>query len=647
MCGIAGVVLSREQSGAGLRPCLAAMAAAMGHRGPDGEGVQVSADLRVGLANRRLAIRDRSPAGHMPMGAADGRLWITYNGEIYNAGPLRDELEAKGCRFRSTSDTEVVLQGYAVWGVAVVERLRGMFAFAIYDEREGEAGPRRLVLARDRLGIKPLYYSMTGGAATGEALVFASELRALRASGLVGPSLSPAAVAGYLMLGSVPGPLTIYQAIRALEPGTVATVEVADRLAAPVVRRYWALPADTAGPADPATAAPLVRAALEDAVRSHLISDAPLGAFLSGGLDSSAVVTLMRAAGAGTIRTCSMAFAESDHDESAYARAVAEAAGAEHFARTVTAEEVCGELPRIFRAMDQPTVDGVNTYFVARTAREAGLTVALSGLGGDELFGGYPAFAGVPRLTRAVRLARAVPGGPRLVRAGLRAHPRGLRWLKAADALDHPPSPARAYLAYRGVFAPSQVRALLEPELWEAAGAGLALSESIAEAVGDRDPAANGRSYAPDPGWFSWVSRAELATYTRYQLLRDTDVMGMAHSLEIRVPLLDGPLVETVLRLPAGAHGNGVGAKPLLRRAVGDLLPATVLARREKKGFVFPFERWLRGPLGAASPEWPEGLEGLLRQGPVRAVQRAWQAGHLHWSRPWALAALSGWRLAS
>ena len=536
----------------------------------------------------------------------------------------------------------MVLHGYAVWGPAVVERLRGMFAFAIYDEREGEAGPRRLVLARDRLGIKPLYYS-----ATGEALVFASELRALRASGLVGQSLSPAAVAGYLMLGSVPGPLTIYEGVRALEPGTVATVPVADRLAAPAVRRYWTLPAGTSGPADPATAAPLVRAALEDAVRSHLVSDAPLGAFLSGGLDSSTVVALMRTAGAGTIRTCSMAFDEADHDESAYARAVAEAAGAEHFARTVTAEEVLGELPRIFRAMDQPTVDGVNTYFVARTAREAGLTVALSGLGGDELFGGYPAFAGVPRLTRAVRIARAVPGGPRLVRAGLRAHPRGLRWVKAADALDHPPCPARSYLAYRGVFAPSQVRALLEPELWEAAGEALALSGWIAEAAGARDPGANGRASGRDPDWFSWVARAELATYTRHQLLRDTDVMGMAHSLEIRVPLLDHPLVETVLGLPAAAHRDGAGGKPLLRRAVGDLLPATVLARRAKQGFVFPFERWLRGPLRAASQEWPEGLEGLLRKDPVRAVQREWQAGHLHWSRPWALAALSGWRLAS
>jgi asparagine synthase (glutamine-hydrolysing) len=219
--------------------------------------------------------------------------------------------------------------------------------------------------------------------------------------------------------------------------------------------------------------------------------------------------------------------------------------------------------------------------------------------------------------------------------------------MKVADALDHPPSPARAYLACRGVFAPSQVRALLEPELWEAAGDALALSGRIAEAAGAREPATNGRAGSTDQGWFSWVSRAELATYTRYQLLRDTDVMGMAHSLEIRVPLLDGPLVETVLRLPAAAHQSGDGAKPLLCRAVGDLLPAKILARRGKQGFVFPFERWLRGPLRSASADWPEGLEGLLRKDPVRAVQRAWQSGHLHWSRPWALAALSGWRLAS
>ena len=291
----------------------------------------------------------------------------------------------------------------------------------------------------------------------------------------------------------------------------------------------------------------------------------------------------------------------------------------------MTAEEVLGELPRIFRAMDQPTVDGVNTYFVARTAREAGLTVALSGLGGDELFGGYPAFAGVPRLTRAVRIARMVPGGPRLVRAGLRAHPRGLRWVKAADALDHPPCPARAYLACRGVFAPSQVRALLEPELWEAAGDALALSGWIAEAAGARDPVANGRAGGRDPDWFSWVARAELATYTRNQLLRDTDVMGMAHSLEIRVPLLDHPLVETVLRLPAAAHRDGAGAKPLLRRAVGDLLPATVLARRAKQGFVFPVRALApRAPGGgvpgvARGPRGP-APEGAGARGPARVA---------------------------
>jgi asparagine synthase (glutamine-hydrolysing) len=433
------------------------------------------------------------------------------------------------------------------------------------------------------------------------------------------------------MLGSVPGPLTIYRDVRALEPGTVAVVEIADRLGAPAVRRYWTLPADTAGPGDPAAAAPLVRAALEDAVRSHLVSDAPLGAFLSGGLDSSAVVALMRAAGVGTIRTCSMAFAEADHDESAYARTVAGAVGAEHFERTVTAGDVLEELPRIFRTMDQPTLDGVNTYFVARTAREAGLTVALSGLG---------------RVARAVRLARMVPGGPRLVRAGLRAHPRGLRWAKVADALDHPPSPVRAYLACRGVFAPTEVRALMAPGLREAAGEMLGSPGWLPDAARVNGSPTNGRVGGTRPDWFTWVARAELATYTRNQLLRDTDVMGMAHSLEIRVPLLDGPLVETVLRLPAAAQ-RGAGPKPLLRRAVGDLLPPPILARREKQGFVFPFGRWLRGPLRAACDEWPEGLDGLLDMGAVRGVQQAWRAGRLHWSRPWALAALSGWRLAS
>jgi asparagine synthase (glutamine-hydrolysing) len=304
----------------------------------------------------------------------------------------------------------------------------------------------------------------------------------------------------------------------------------------------------------------------------------------------------------------------------------------------VTAGEVAAELERIAWAMDQPTIDGVNSYFVARTAREAGLTVALSGLGGDELFGGYAqTFDGVPRVLRAVRLARAVPAGPAITRAGLRRFGGPGRWAKIADTLARPTSPASAYVACRGLFSPTEARDLLRPDVWEAGSRAL-------DPVGEIAKRADA---SPDGPLFAWVSRAELSTYTHHQLLRDTDVMSMAHSLEVRVPLLDHRLVEGVLRLPEAARRNGGPPKSLLRRAVGDLLPAAVRARRDKQGFVFPFDAWLRGPLRRTCREWQAGLSGLLREDAVARVQRAYEAGRLHWSRPWALAALPGWRVAA
>jgi asparagine synthase (glutamine-hydrolysing) len=604
------------------------MATAMRHRGPDDEGLWLSDDGRVGLVNRRLAIVDCSPNGHMPMRNHDGTACITHNGEVYNAAELRRELTALGHRFRSTGDTEAILRGYEAWGPDVVHRLRGMFAFAIYDGRQ-----RRLFLARDRLGIKPLYYSVTP-----EAFVFASELGALQVSGLVGRTVSPAGLVGYLLLGSVPGPLTIYNGIHALEPGCTLSLDIAGPAAAPKPHRYWTFPTDVVAPPSSAAAVGEVRSLLEDAVRCHLVSDVPLGAFLSGGLDSSAVVTLMRAVTGGPIRTCSMVFEEAGYSETVYARAVASAVGTEHTERIVTGGEVAGALDRILRTMDQPTVDGVNTYFVAETARQAGLTVALSGLGGDELFGGYPnTFAGVPGLLRALRVAQSVPAAAPVARAGLRWLGGPGRWAKVADALERPATPASAYLACRGLFPPAEVRMLVGPELWEAAAVG----DPAGRIVSEMDVNGHGAD------WFSWVSRAELSGYTLHQLLRDTDVMSMAHSLEVRVPLLDHRLVEAVLRLPGSVKREGGRPKALLVRAVGDLLPPTVRARRPKQGFVFPFERWLRGELRGVCLEWQRETGGLLRPDVVAQVWRAYDAGRLHWSRPWALAALGGWRDAT
>ena len=649
MCGIGGVVLQPGCEGVNLRGRVQAMADAMTHRGPDGEGVYECRDGRAGLVNRRLAIVDLSPAGSMPMGNPEGTVWLTHNGEIYNATELRAELTGLGYHFRSTSDTEVILRGYEAWGDGVVPRLRGMFAFAIWDVRSGRAGAPsplgrdrtgRLFLVRDRLGVKPLYY-----AATGQAFVFASELKAVQASGFVGRELSPAGIVGYLTLGSVPCPLTIYRDVQAMEPGHTLTVDAHTDARGAVPRRYWRLPSDPGGPDRVREPVEYVRALLEDAVRSHLVSDVPLGAFLSGGLDSSAVVALMRAVTAGPIRTCSMTFEEAEFSEAPYARAVAAAVDAEHVERVVTADEVLGQLDRILWAMDQPTIDGVNSYFVAKTAREAGLTVALSGLGGDELFGGYPnTFQGVPRLMRATALARRVPGATTVARTALRVIRDQSRRAKVTDALGRPASAASAYLACRGLFAPSDVQALVEPEVWSAASRVFDPVREIATRVPPMSTNASGNGAGNGHGLFAWVSRAELKTYTHHQLLRDTDAMSMAHSLEVRVPLLDHQLVEAVLRLPEAAQRTGDSPKGLLRRAVGDLLPAAVRNRRDKQGFVFPFDVWLRGPLRRVCEEWQRSLEGVLRPDATAAIQRAYEGRRLHWSRAWALAVLGGWR---
>ena len=639
MCGIAGIFSAGNNTIIpDLCERLRAMSRAQVHRGPDDEGIYLMSDGRGGLANRRLAIRDLSPAGHMPMSNAEETVWITYNGEIYNTDELRPALAQAGCSFRSHSDAEVILQGYLVWGESVVERLCGIFAFAILDTRQGESCSGRLFLARDRLGVKPLYYAQTS-----DAFVFASELKALQASGLVGREVSPAALVGYLMLGSVPIPLTIYRDVLALDAGCSLTLQLdrPDARKEPV--RYWSLPVKTEEPASDADAVEQVQALLEDAVRSELVSDVPLGAFLSGGLDSSAIVALMRKATDGPIRTCSMIFEEEEYSEAPYARAMAEAVGAEHYERVITAQDLARELDRIFWAMEQPTVDGVNTYFVAQTAREAGLTVALSGLGADELFGGYAnTFQGMPRLMRALKLAHAVPAGTALAHRAIDILPQRQRWAKLQDALRRDVSPMSAYLAWRGLFSPSEVRELVTSEMWSEA---METFDPIRYIGSHADGKGDVGTFDTQP--FAWSSRAELGTYMHSQLLRDTDVMSMAHSLEVRVPFLDHRLVEAVLRLPARFHRGAGSPKPLLRSTIAHALPLMIGRRSGKQGFTFPFAAWMRGPLRStiepiledtAAASWLSGKA-------VRTIWHDFEAGRIHWSRPWSMVCLQGWGL--
>ena len=593
MCGIAAII-------GGDRAALNAMRAAQTHRGPDDHGDYWSDDERVGLANCRLSIRDLSPAGHMPMCARDA--CITYNGEVYNADELRAALESRGHRFDSHSDTEVILRGYLEWGDAVVNRLRGMFAFVVYDGTDDT-----LFMARDALGIKPLYYSAT------HPYCVASELNAIIASGLVGKDLSDTALSAYLQLGSIPAPLTIYRDVVALSPGHTARIRL-DQPGQIELNRYWHFE-HAHHPSDVNE----VKAALGDAVASHLVSDVPVGAFLSGGLDSSSVVALASQMTDTPIRTCSISFAEADHDESRYARAVAEALGTDHHERVVTRDDFVRAIPDFTASLDQPSIDGFNTYFVSRTAHEAGLKVALSGLGGDELFGGYPSFNGVPRVLRALRAARPVTGA--LSRLG-----RSDRWRKVAEASRRPASPAAALLVYRGLFGEREAAQLLNTN---------DMFDTVAY-VSDRAGSYTGSMR-------EWVSRAELSTYTASQLLRDTDVMSMAHSVELRVPLLDKRLVETVVSMPAQERFKGKGNKPLLRRIMADRLPSIVTDKRPRQGFTFPMQQWLAHESASALWQWDAPVFERFNRQALQSLQARFRAGRTHWSRVWAMMAVNEW----
>lgn len=628
MCGIAGVALGPHVASTDLPKQLAAMADAMVARGPDDGGVYFAPDGRVGLANRRLAIRDLSPAGHMPMANADGTVWITYNGELYNADELRAQLGHLGFRFLSQADTEVILHGYEAWGRSVVRHLRGMFAFGIHDTR----GRGSLLLARDPLGIKPLYYAWRDS-----AFIFASECQGVLAAGRVTRELNPAGLVAYLELGSVPAPLTIYKDIHALEAGHALTVSCepnALHVEQPIT--YWQLPEPRDSVLGYGDAVDQVRAQLLDSVRRHLVSDVPLGAFLSGGLDSGSIVALMRQANpTGVLRTCSVVFAEPDYNEAAYASDVAARFETEHIEVAITPRDLDRELEHILQSLDQPSNDGINTYFVSQAARQASLTVALSGLGGDELFGGYPTFQRLPRVLSTVRPLAAVPGATLAVAAALsvrgRNHPgaRLAGWLRRGGA-----DAAVAYLGLRGLFSPASVSELVQPVVLAEADRAFDLPASLRAAL---------ESASHTHPWDA-TSRLELSCYMRHQLLRDTDVMSMAHSLEVRVPFIDHEVVEFVLGLPLAVRRSAI-PKQLLRDAV-PWLPERVRNRRDKQGFTFPLGEWLSGPLRPRFHELVHvaatSCKDYLQPGAADGVLRAFDQGKTHWSRPWALAALYG-----
>jgi asparagine synthase (glutamine-hydrolysing) len=544
MCGIAGAF------GTSPPRVAAAMGDALAHRGPDDSGL--FEDAGVAFAFRRLSIIDLTPCGHQPMPYANGRYWIVFNGEIYNFAELRRDLETQGHRFVSHSDTEVILAGYAQWGEEVVQRLRGMFAFAIYDRDDAS-----LFLARDRFGIKPLYFTTRGS-----TFLFASELKAMLAAG-VSPRLDLEAFWFYVSLGSVPQPHSALAGVEMLPAGNVMRVR---RDLEYSTRRYWDL-AD-APPVDvkPADAPRRLRALLEEATRLHMVADVPVGAFLSGGIDSTAVVGLMTRASGQRIRTFSVGFADGDGsvaDERAWARLAAQRFGSVHSDVVVTGEEVAAQFDHLVRAVDQPSLDGTNTYLVSQAASRE-LKVALSGLGGDELFAGYPHFR---RLHRAGRLSR---------------WSNILRYVPARFLHDREliaMSPAERYATLRVLADDEAKRAIVHPDLDR--GIPLAALYTLDGARG-RDAVAQ-------------TTYVETRRYLADTLLRDADAMAMAWSLEVRPVLLDHKLAEFAFGLPASLKLGKIN-KPVLVDAVRDLLPPELLSRK-KTGFELPLQSWLIGPL--------------------------------------------------
>jgi len=627
MCGIAGAMFWTDTAEARRADAIArTMTRAMAHRGPDGEGIveAAAAGSRVALGHRRLAIIDLSERGAQPMRSATAPVWVTFNGEIYNFGDVRRELEALGRRFESASDTEVILQGYEVWGRGVVERLHGMFAFGLYDGRTGE-----LLIARDRLGIKPVYVAHGGG-----WLLFASEVRALLASGMVRRRLRPGALDEYLGYQTVGAPRTLIDGIELLEPGTRLIVDARGRASREC---YWEFldacrPIPDRVPDDEARAE--VHARLRRSVQGHLIGDVPVGMFLSGGIDSTALVALARETGV-TPRTFSVVMPGTTHDESEYSRAVAARFSCNHTEVPLTEAELAAAVPDALTSFDHPTGDGINTYVVSRAVARAGLKVALSGLGGDELFGGYPSF---DRLRRLAAYSRVWSHSPAIVRSAAAAAVRtvgraSVSSAKMAAVLESDASLPRAFPILRQVFGPRDRAALVGD------------AAIPTDAAADRLAAMAARH--PDRDVMTFISYAEASTYMHDVLLRDSDQMSMASGLELRVPLLDHSLVEYVVGLPESRKASRGVPKRLLVESVGPSMPVDVV-HRPKKGFVLPFDRWMRGELRALC-EHHLGPSGGLRRAGLRdeAVQALWrgflETDRTTWSRPWTLVALGAW----
>jgi asparagine synthase (glutamine-hydrolysing) len=693
MCSISGILnladrqLAIADSRSAVCSAVERMNVALRHRGPDDEGISKfegrnsKFEVQVCLGNTRLAIIDLSVAGHQPMQDSEAGLTITYNGEIYNFRELRAEIGDSFGPWKSDTDTEVVLRAYRKWGVAAFAKLRGMFALGIWDGNQGE-----LVLARDRFGIKPLYYygqdlqdgqdSLEAGVdrrqisqdvrTTGNSFIFASEVRALLATGLLERKLSKAGVASYLEYGSIQAPMTIIDGVQSVLPGHYLRVRADDsglmvsdsvfanlnstegftaetqrarRLRREEETQTTGLATESDGQRQPLTrdaAVAVLKEKLTESVRLHLVSDVPLGVFLSGGMDSSALVALMSQVTKEKPKTFSVVFDDPQFSEAPHSRLVAEQFQTDHHEIHLTEDQLLDMLRDALVAMDQPTMDGVNTFVVSKAVKESGVTVALSGLGGDELFAGYGTFRRALRLKEMSGISRSLlRAAAPIGKTQLNGSVRRQKFWQLAES-DH--SPASVYAITRQLFAPKQIDALqtLSPQRHEGHK-----GDPDAKPVVHRD-------LAGPSDCVNTISRLEMQGYMANTLLRDTDFMSMSHSLEVRVPFVDSEVVNYVLGLPGEWKLNGRRPKPLLADVFSDLLPAKFL-ERSKMGFTLPFEKWMLLGMRDEISNTFQDHEKLTRSGlDYEGVARVWEGfqrspAGVGWSRPWSLYVLAKW----
>jgi len=633
MCGIFGIL---AESGSVSPLAVARATDSLSHRGPDDKGTVIipasgPSAVEIGLGSRRLAILDLSALGHQPMQDAETGNWIVYNGEIYNFREIRVRLQSEGVHFVSQSDTEVLLKAYGRWGERCLEELRGMFAFAIWDAKRS-----RLLLARDPMGIKPLYYCSVG-----QYFLFASELRTLLGTGLVPRRLDRAGLINYLNFGSAYDPITLIQGISALRAGHYLTWEngsVRDAMYWDLARHGQSKAASSYLIGNETARRDLeneVHAALDEVVRMQTVSDVPVGLFLSGGIDSSCLAGILSHAGI-RLNTFSLVFREAEYSEADYSRAAARAFATDHHEIMVSQRDVLDIIPFALEAMDQPSMDGLNTYLIARQTRAAGVKVALTGLGGDEFFAGYSTFYDVPRMERFARLWKYWParlrGAAARIFSSLASDTDRSRKLAvlvgSSGAIIHP------YFLARALFTSEQRDSLLTGVEDESRVRAMApLQESLSHTL------------ALDP--INRVSYLEARCYMLNTLLRDSDVMSMAHGLELRVPLIDHQLAGKLLTLPGSWKLDSHTPKPLLVGALKGALPEQIV-HRKKLGFTLPFEHWLRDELrpeveAAVRRIGPGPIGSALNQDSALRVWSDFLNARTSWSRVWSIYVLERW----